>query len=230
MHADFWNTWDQAKLDELVSSCLNAHIDCGKVASTPTLPSTSSLTATPGEGVVSLSWTPPLSDGGSPLTGYAIYRSTDPAAETDASPPTPLATLTPDQTSYDDTAVTGGTTYYYRMAAQNDQGEGPLSFQKAAVPIGPPGPPILTARKTVIKPPGIKLTWTLPPNGGSPLTAYRIYRGRIAGRERLLVEVGTVRKYRDTNVRSGKRYIYYITALNDIGEGTRSNRVRARAP
>jgi Domain of unknown function (DUF1996) len=28
-HADFWNTWDQQKLDDLVASCLNASTDCG---------------------------------------------------------------------------------------------------------------------------------------------------------------------------------------------------------
>ncbi|HEV3475693.1 MAG TPA: DUF1996 domain-containing protein [Actinomycetota bacterium] len=30
MHADFWNTWNQAKLDQLVSTCLNAHVACGE--------------------------------------------------------------------------------------------------------------------------------------------------------------------------------------------------------
>lgn len=29
IHADFWNTWDQAKLHSLVSSCLNSDKDCG---------------------------------------------------------------------------------------------------------------------------------------------------------------------------------------------------------
>jgi hypothetical protein len=29
IHADFWNTWDQAKLRSLVSGCLNAGEDCG---------------------------------------------------------------------------------------------------------------------------------------------------------------------------------------------------------
>jgi Domain of unknown function (DUF1996) len=28
-HADFWNTWDQAKLTSLVNNCLNADKDCG---------------------------------------------------------------------------------------------------------------------------------------------------------------------------------------------------------
>ena len=39
MHADFWNTWNQAKLDQLVTTCLNAHVACGEqntVAPAPT--------------------------------------------------------------------------------------------------------------------------------------------------------------------------------------------------
>jgi PKD repeat protein len=30
LHTDFWNTWDQPKLDQLVTDCLNAHVACGK--------------------------------------------------------------------------------------------------------------------------------------------------------------------------------------------------------
>jgi PKD repeat protein len=30
MHTDFWNTWDQPKLDQLVEGCLDAHVACGK--------------------------------------------------------------------------------------------------------------------------------------------------------------------------------------------------------
>lgn len=29
LHADFWNTWQQAGLDQLVTTCLQANIDCG---------------------------------------------------------------------------------------------------------------------------------------------------------------------------------------------------------
>jgi hypothetical protein len=31
MHADFWNTWQQARLDELVESCLAAGVHCGAI-------------------------------------------------------------------------------------------------------------------------------------------------------------------------------------------------------
>jgi len=35
MHADFWNTWQQARLDQLVAECLDAHVHCGAVGSAP---------------------------------------------------------------------------------------------------------------------------------------------------------------------------------------------------
>jgi hypothetical protein len=31
LHGDFWNTWQQAKLDHLVAVCLNAGVDCKKI-------------------------------------------------------------------------------------------------------------------------------------------------------------------------------------------------------
>jgi hypothetical protein len=31
LHADFWNTWNQARLDDLVATCLNQHRDCGQL-------------------------------------------------------------------------------------------------------------------------------------------------------------------------------------------------------
>ncbi|MGZ4154525.1 MAG: DUF1996 domain-containing protein [Actinomycetota bacterium] len=33
MHADFWNTWQQTRLDDLVDQCLDAHVHCGSIAS-----------------------------------------------------------------------------------------------------------------------------------------------------------------------------------------------------
>jgi hypothetical protein len=31
IHGDFWNTWDQQQLVNLVQNCLNASVDCGKL-------------------------------------------------------------------------------------------------------------------------------------------------------------------------------------------------------
>lgn len=37
LHADFWNTWHQDRLDQLVADCLQAGIHCGAVGAAPTL-------------------------------------------------------------------------------------------------------------------------------------------------------------------------------------------------
>jgi hypothetical protein len=56
-------------------------------------------------------------------TGYKVYRST-----TGTFSSTPLTTLSSEYaTSYTDTAVTAGTTYYYKVSAENGIGEGPQS-------------------------------------------------------------------------------------------------------
>jgi hypothetical protein len=35
LHADFWNTWQQPRLDQLVADCLVAHVGCGLVGPAP---------------------------------------------------------------------------------------------------------------------------------------------------------------------------------------------------
>src|SRR5215211_780113 len=37
MHADFWNTWQQERLDQLVADCLVANVHCGSVDATNTI-------------------------------------------------------------------------------------------------------------------------------------------------------------------------------------------------
>ncbi len=86
-----------------------------------------SLSATPSSGSVTLSWTAPTSNGGSAITGYAIYRGTSSGAET-------LLTTVPSTTqSYADTTVIAGTTYYYEVVAVNSIGTSALSSEVSAV-------------------------------------------------------------------------------------------------
>jgi subtilase family serine protease len=78
---------------------------------------------------VQLSWRAPASNGGSPVTGYEILRSTTSGMESD------YATVTCGSTTCElrDTNTTSGVTYYYEVAAVNDVGVGPLSPQVSAV-------------------------------------------------------------------------------------------------
>ena len=77
----------------------------------------------------------------SEATDYNVYRSTSGTFGAD-----PLATLSAEDTyTYTDTTVTAGTTYYYKVAAVNGNGEGPLS---AAVSGTPPAAGTLLSHNT----------------------------------------------------------------------------------
>ncbi len=77
---------------------------------------------------------------------------------------------------------------------------------------------------------GIHLSWTVPLDGGSPITGYGIYRGTRAGSEKLLVPVAPNATYDDTTALSGTTYFYKTTARNAMGESTKSNEVSAVLP
>ncbi len=88
-----------------------------------------------------------------------------------------------------------------------------------------PGTPQLTASQPKSGK-GVSLAWTKPADGGSPITAYRIYRATGPGSSVVLTTVtGSATTYRDTGARRGTTYTYTVTATNMIGEGATSNSV-----
>ncbi len=68
-------------------------------------------------------------DGGAAISGYRIYRGTQPGGEDLV---TPVATV--DMLSYTDVTATFGYTYYYKVSAVNAVGEGALSGEKFTSP------------------------------------------------------------------------------------------------
>ncbi len=104
----------------------------GGPASTPPPPSApgtpTGLAATAGaagNAQVALAWTAPASNGGSPLTGYRIPRGTTSGNES-------LLTNVGLVTTFTDTVVSNGTTYYYQVAALNAIGESVRSSEVSA--------------------------------------------------------------------------------------------------
>ncbi len=75
----------------------------------------------------SLSWTTPASDGGSSITGYKIYRDT-------SSPAVTFYTSVGVTTTYNDTSVIPGNTYYYCVTATNGAGDSSCSNEASARP------------------------------------------------------------------------------------------------
>jgi subtilisin family serine protease len=97
-------------------------------ATSPTPPAAPTLTATASSGRISLSWNIP-SNGGSPITGFAIYRGTATGVYT-----VNIGPLGATTTSYTDTSVSNGTRYYYKVAAINAIGTGTRSNEANALP------------------------------------------------------------------------------------------------
>jgi hypothetical protein len=77
---------------------------------------------------IDLAWTA----AGGTVTGYNILRGTSAGGES----ATPVATGV-SVTTYADTTVTQGATYYYKVAAANSAGQGPLSNEVSAVALTP---------------------------------------------------------------------------------------------
>jgi hypothetical protein len=86
------------------------------------------------------------------------------------------------------------------------------------------GPPLAPQDLSAVGGNGqVSLSWDAPPsNGGSPITGYRVYRGLDVGNLTVIADVGDVRSFVDQNVTNGVTYIYRVSALNAIGEGSPS--------
>jgi fibronectin type 3 domain-containing protein len=168
-----------------------------------------------GDRYVNLSWNPPISDGGSEITGYNIYRDNDTVI---------FSSVPASELRFYDTDVVNGITYVYYISTVNGVGEGPISNDVSATPMTVPSAPSnlhLTAGDGYVN-----LTWDpSDDDGGSTIQSYRIYRGLISGEGTILIEIGHLNFYNDTSVINNRTYYYAISARNSVGEGMISNEV-----
>lgn len=85
-----------------------------------------------------------------------------------------------------------------------------------------PEPPLLLATRDGD---AVGLAWSIPDDGGSPISGYRLYRGVAGGAETLLSSFGPdVNSFTDNNA-AGANYYYRVTASNLNGEGASSPQV-----
>lgn len=193
----------------------------------PTTPSSTStvpqnLNATTNNAQISLVWSAPSSNGGSAITNYKIYKSTSSGTET-------LFTTIGNVTSYNDTSVTNGQTYFYKVTAVNSVGESSLSNEVSATPTAPaaaPQPPTgLTSTATSSS--QINLSWTAPSNnGGSAITGYDIERSTDNGNTWSTIVPNTgsaATTYNDTGLSPSTSYTYRVSAINAVGTSSPSN-------
>lgn len=176
--------------------------------SPPTVPT--NLVATSGNQSVSITWDNILN-----ANSYSVKRSTTSGGN--------FTTIASDitSTSYTDTDLTNGTTYYYVIIAKNEAGEGEESTEVSATPVqGLPSNP--TNLEAVSTNKSITLTWS----SVSSASSYKIKR-KIAtdGEYTEIANNITETTYEDNNLTKGDKYYYVVTAVNEVGESSYSNEV-----
>ena len=185
-------------------------------ASVPSGPT--NLRAIAGNGSVTLTWA--ASTSGSP-TSYRVYRGT----KSDGEVNTPVGTTSGTTTTFTDTGLRNGTTYYYFVSAANAVGGSPNSNEVSAVPAGvatlPAAPTGLVASAGNAS---VGLTWT----ASSGATGYNIYRGTTPGGESgTPVGTSTSTSFTNTGLTNGTTYYYRVAATNTAGTSGNSNEASA---
>jgi hypothetical protein len=169
-----------------------------------------------------LTWGAPASDGGTAITSWSVYRSTD------GSLGAVTATLPASARTYNDT-LSPGVTYYYTLVASNVNGSGTPSVQVSIGDITAPDAPTsvassLTAANT------ITTTWTAPSNtGGGPISGFSVYR-YVTGQPsatHLADLPANQSSYSDSSGTLGTSYEYTIAASNSAGAGPQSSHSNA---
>ncbi|HET9861347.1 MAG TPA: peroxidase family protein, partial [Nocardioidaceae bacterium] len=178
-----------------------------------------SVNATARAGGATVTWTAPVDDGGSPITGYKIQAVNPTSGAAVGSP----VVVTGTGTSGDVTGLLNdGTQYAFTVLATNATGDGAVSEQSNTVtPAGaatPPGAP--TIGTAVAGPKQATVNWTAPANnGGSAITQYQVRvvdnRGRQVGG--LRNAAGTATSLVVTGLNEGKAYRFQVRARNASG-------------
>ncbi|WP_139721906.1 peroxidase family protein [Serinicoccus chungangensis] len=190
-------------------------------------------TATAGNASAVVRWTPPASNGGSPVTEYRVQVRTG---------TTVVRTVTGVAATATSTTITGltnGTAYTFRVRAVNAIGVGPFSAASNVVrPATVPTAPVIGTATAGAAGGAVTATaaWTPPTNnGGSPITGYRVRALRMAADGSVLstttsaVQPATTRSLAMTL--AAGNYRFTVQAINAIGAGPqsgRSNQVQAR--
>ncbi|CAD7941248.1 unnamed protein product, partial [Amoebophrya sp. A120] len=199
----------------------------GKPIRLDTVPSRDAAGVIQNDAIV-LSYMPPVLDGGSPVTNYVVQYAIDPDFNV-------WTQVTPNPDNSELRIVIAGLqpsrTYQFRVAAQTQAGLGGWSNRRLHTVGGPPTGSVRTLG--VSKSTGTSLTWDWEVldgalRGGAVVTGYKLYMDS-GNEDPTLLEVydgsntPMVTAFTVQNVTCGKTYRAQVSALNQIGEGPKSN-------
>ena len=169
------------------------------------------VAGTPGDGQVSVSFTPP-SDGGSPITQYAVAVSPGNQIVTGSSSPIVV------------TGLTNGTAYTFTVTASNAIGPGPTSDPSAPVtPRGLPGAPT-----NVVAAPGdsqATVTFDAAFANGAAISSYTVTSSPGS-----FTATGSGSPLIVTGLSNGQSYTFTVRATNAVGAGSASAPSNAVTP
>ena len=175
------------------------------------------LTATPGNGRVTLRWERPSDDGGAPVTGYEYRHAQGSSVPSNTS--WRSAGLDQERTI---AGLTNGLRYAFEVRAVNRVGPGPAD-RVVATPVGAPGEP--GEPEELAATPGdasVVLSWTAPSDdGGAPVTGYeyRHAQGGSVPSNTSWRSAGLDQERTIAGLTNGLRYAFEVRAVNRVGPG-----------
>jgi hypothetical protein len=168
---------------------------------------------------ISLTWT----DNSLTEDGYKIEQS-----PVDNLHYTQIATVGPNQTSYNATGLSAGTKYYYRVRAYNAIATSAYSSEKNAttlanIPVAPSGLTITTLLSNKII-----IAWT---DNSNNETGFKVQRkGATGGYTDITTTGANATTYSNSGLTDGTLYYYRVCATNSAGDSAFSNEVSSTTP
>jgi hypothetical protein len=180
---------------------------------------------TPSDASLTVKWTAPPSDGGSPVTGYTVSETDGTnATTTDVCPASDSSTALQCVVSN----LTNGEDYTFEVAAINAAGTGPFSSPSTpAAPYTEPGAPTITSGT-----PGngaVELDWSAPSNdGGNAVSGYTVTaldtKTSVATTNACPGSAAsTTTSCTVSNLTNGVSYTFEVAAINSAGMGAFSS-------
>ena len=164
---------------------------------------------------VVVTWTAPRTDGGSPITGYAVTAS-----------PGGTTCSTAGALSCKVSGLTNGTPYTFTVRAGNAVGQGPAS--PASSPVTPnPGPPFAPTGVSATRGDlSATVAWKVPDANGSPISGYTV----TSSPESKACTTTTQLSCAVTGLTNGRAYTFTVAATNGLGTGPASTASNSVTP
>ncbi len=166
------------------------------------------VSAVAGNAQATVSFTPPASNGGLPITQYKVTSSPGGFIQVGATSPLVV------------TGLTNGTSYTFTVTATNSAGTGAASAASAPVvpvaPVTPPGAPTIASATAGNQ--QVTVNFNAPAsNGGATITSYTVTSSPGG-----IQATGTASPLTVTGLTNGQTYTFTVTATNSAGTGPAS--------